>query len=271
MAALIFIPLLLAVIGIQDVAAFGTTTTRSLSIPTSRMHVRKFPLSRTQMIPNGIEQDERVIKEQLCWDPLEFLGPNDRHDDPTNGGDMSGSSWLPAVLPLLFLVGAIGIVGGGTSTAWASTLSETTAMFDPNNFQPVCPASDGIYNIMKTIASTLVGKENVVEYGPLIASVLLRIRLELCVLESFLYEAVVPFIQKKGTHYYHHILSMHISLTSTIWLTCSPHTFLIIFPTPNQSCCFLFRFVVGITLTRNCGNFFGWDNLCGRDKFHLVG
>ena len=36
------------------------------------------------------------------------------------------------------------------------------------------------------------------EYGPLIASVLLRIRLELCVLESFLYEAVIPFIREKG-------------------------------------------------------------------------
>ena len=193
----ILIPLLLAIGIIHGVAAFGTTTTRSLSIPTSRMHVRKFPLSRTKMVPNEVEQKEREIKEQLWWDPLEFQGTTDSQD-PTNGTD--GSSWLPSVLPLLFLVGAIGIVGGSTNNAWASTLTETTAMFDPTNFQPVCPASDGIYNIMKTIASTLVGKENVVEYGPLIASVLLRIRLELCVLESFLYEAVVPFIQKKGIY-----------------------------------------------------------------------
>jgi hypothetical protein len=46
----------------------------------------------------------------------------------------------------------------------------------------------------------------VVEYGPLIASVLLRIRLELCVLESFLYEAVLPFIQKKGLSW---VLPLH--------------------------------------------------------------
>lgn len=51
-----------------------------------------------------------------------------------------------------------------------------------------------------------IGQENVVEYGPLIASVLLRIRLELCVLESFLYEAVLPFIQKKGLSW---VLPLH--------------------------------------------------------------
>jgi hypothetical protein len=54
--------------------------------------------------------------------------------------------------------------------------------------------------------SIYTGQENVVEYGPLIASVLLRIRLELCVLESFLYEAVLPFIQKKGLSW---VLPLH--------------------------------------------------------------
>lgn len=71
-------------------------------------------------------------------------------------------------------------------------------VFDPSQFQPVCPSSDTFYQVLKYIANSLVGQENVVEYGPLIASVLLRIRLELCVLESFLYEAVIPFIQQKG-------------------------------------------------------------------------
>lgn len=51
---------------------------------------------------------------------------------------------------------------------------------------------------MKLGANSLVGPDNVVEYGPLIASVLLRVRLELCVLESFVYEAVVPFVKLKG-------------------------------------------------------------------------
>jgi len=71
-------------------------------------------------------------------------------------------------------------------------------VFDPSQFQPVCPSSDTFYQVLKYVANSLVGQENVVEYGPLIASVLLRIRLELCVLESFVYEAVIPFIQQKG-------------------------------------------------------------------------
>ena len=78
------------------------------------------------------------------------------------------------------------------------TMAIDNSVFDPSQFQPVCPSSDTFYQVLKYAANALVGQENVVEYGPLIASVLLRIRLELCVLESFLYEAVIPFIQQKG-------------------------------------------------------------------------
>jgi hypothetical protein len=83
---------------------------------------------------------------------------------------------------------------------------DTVNIFDPSKFQPVCPASDGVYQVLKLTANGLVGRENVDEYGPLIASVLLRIRLELCVLESFLYEAVIPFVSKKGLSW---ILPLH--------------------------------------------------------------
>ena len=85
-----------------------------------------------------------------------------------------------------------------TSLIPLATIATNKNIFDPSQFQPVCPASDGVYQVLKLTANSLVGQENVIEYGPLIASVLLRIRLELCVLESFLYEAVLPFIQKKG-------------------------------------------------------------------------
>ena len=44
----------------------------------------------------------------------------------------------------------------------------------------------------------MVGDENFSEYGPLIAGGLLRIRLELCVVESFFNEAVGPFIKENG-------------------------------------------------------------------------
>jgi hypothetical protein len=86
-----------------------------------------------------------------------------------------------------------------------------TEIFDPSKFQPVCPGSDTVYQLLKLSANGLVGSDNVVEYGPLIASVLLRVRLELCVLESFLYEAVVPFIQQKGISW---VLPLHETIES---------------------------------------------------------
>ena len=92
-------------------------------------------------------------------------------------------------------------------------LAELGEMFDPTQFQPVCPASDKIYQILKGTANTLVGSENVVEYGPLIASVLLRVRLELCVLESFLYEAVIPFVRQKGFSW---VLPLHETVETFI-------------------------------------------------------
>jgi hypothetical protein len=103
-----------------------------------------------------------------------------------------------------FLVAA---AGSSSSSAEAAAAAATAInLFDPSQFQPVCPGSDGVYQVLKVTANSLVGSENVVEYGPLIASVLLRVRLELCVLESFLYEAVVPFVQKKGLSW---VLPLH--------------------------------------------------------------
>lgn len=68
----------------------------------------------------------------------------------------------------------------------------------PQTFQPVCPASDGLYRFLQGTTESIVGKESFVEYGPLIAGGLLRVRLELCVVESFFNEAVGPFIQQNG-------------------------------------------------------------------------
>ena len=86
-------------------------------------------------------------------------------------------------------------------------------IFNPLNFQPVCPASDNFYQLLKSIINVIIGSENIVEYGPLIASVLLRVRLELCVFESFLYEAVIPFIKVKGITW---ILPLHETLETFI-------------------------------------------------------
>jgi len=77
---------------------------------------------------------------------------------------------------------------------------------DPSTFQPVCPASDGLYRFGQTLVVAVVGPENYKEYAPLIAGGLLRVRLELCVVESFAYEAVIPFVQEKGLSW---ILPLH--------------------------------------------------------------
>ncbi len=72
------------------------------------------------------------------------------------------------------------------------------AAFDPAKFTPVCTASDAIYRGAQQSIAVIVGPKVFEEYAPLIAGGLLRVRLELCVVESFFGEAVLPFVQKNG-------------------------------------------------------------------------
>jgi hypothetical protein len=83
---------------------------------------------------------------------------------------------------------------------------ELSATFDPNTFVPVCGASDSFYRFLQSTTQAVVGRENFIEYGPLIASGLLRVRLELCVVESFFNEAVGPFIKQNGLSW---VLPLH--------------------------------------------------------------
>ena len=64
------------------------------------------------------------------------------------------------------------------------------AAFDPATFAPVCVASDALYRTAQGSVNLLVGPDVYKEYAPLIAGGLLRVRLELCVVESFFGEAV---------------------------------------------------------------------------------
>lgn len=82
----------------------------------------------------------------------------------------------------------------------------------PETFRPVCPASDGLYGFGKAAADGLLGSEGA-EYRPLAIEALLRVRLEVCVLESFVYEAVVPFVQRKGLGW---ILPLHETIDTVI-------------------------------------------------------
>ena len=90
------------------------------------------------------------------------------------------------------------------------SLSELeTAALDPRNFQPVCPASDAFYRFGQTLIVGVVGPDSYKEYAPLIAGGLLRVRLELCVVESFFYEAIAPFIKENGLSW---VLPLHESV-----------------------------------------------------------
>lgn len=97
----------------------------------------------------------------------------------------------------------------GASSALAPVMKSTglsSGAFNPDNFKPVCPTSDTFYRFLQGTTQTLVGEDQFYEYGPLIAGGLLRIRLELCVVESFFNEAVGPFIQQNGLKW---VLPLH--------------------------------------------------------------
>eukprot|EP00613_Pedinella_sp_CCMP2098_P077862 CAMPEP_0171939774 /NCGR_PEP_ID=MMETSP0993-20121228/36595_1 /TAXON_ID=483369 /ORGANISM="non described non described, Strain CCMP2098" /LENGTH=430 /DNA_ID=CAMNT_0012581687 /DNA_START=16 /DNA_END=1308 /DNA_ORIENTATION=- len=94
------------------------------------------------------------------------------------------------------------------SFALTTAAAGTTAAqsYDPRTFVPVCGVSDVVYRYLQGSALALVGRENYEAYAPLIAGGILRIRLELCVLESFLNEAILPFVREKGLSW---VLPLH--------------------------------------------------------------
>jgi len=120
----------------------------------------------------------------------------------------------PSPPPLATLLVPLATVISLPSTAIAATpLPLSSGAFDPNNFRPVCSASDGFYRVLQSSAQGVIGPDNYVEYGPLIAGGLLRIRLELCVVESFFNEAVVPFIKQNGVSW---VLPLHESVETFV-------------------------------------------------------
>jgi hypothetical protein len=166
------------------------------------------------------------------------------------------------------------MVGATVSTAlalWSNTVNAvavaadgyiSTGSMDPTNFNPVCPASDGFYRFLQGTTQAVVGDDAFVEYGPLIAGGLLRIRLELCVVESFFKEAVGPFIQRNGVSW---ILPLHESvetfIAGTIFALAT--TFILIGSTKILSVIFTYGdFLVG-TPARILGGF-AFDRASGK-------
>ena len=113
---------------------------------------------------------------------------------------------------------AIAFAHGAEPAAAIDAPTAAADVFNPNTFRPVCPASDTFYRGTQQSAFYLVGGQSYEQYAPLIAGGLLRVRLELCVLESFLYEAILPFIKENGVSW---VLPLHETvetfLTGTIF------------------------------------------------------
>lgn len=107
------------------------------------------------------------------------------------------------------LLPAAGAILGGLGLASSASAQ---VELSPETFRPVCPASDGLYGVGKAAADALLGQDGA-EYRPLAIEALLRVRLEICVLESFVYEAIVPFVQRKGLGW---ILPLHETIDTVI-------------------------------------------------------
>lgn len=148
-------------------------------------------------------------------------------------------------------------------------LLRSSGTFDPNNFVPVCGASDNFYRVLQGTAEAVVGAENFKEYGPLIASGLLRVRLELCVVESFFNEAVGPFIRENGLSW---VLPLHETvetfLAGTVFAIAT--TFILVGSTKILTVIFTYAdFFVGKPM-RVLGGFF-FDRARGRPVTFDIG
>ncbi|KAL3913216.1 MAG: hypothetical protein SGILL_006577 [Bacillariaceae sp.] len=130
-----------------------------------------------------------------------LTGNNPQQQQPQDTENALGTVALATLSTAMTLT----VISEGANAA-ITMPKELSASFDPNNFVPVCAASDNFYRFLQGTAQAVVGKENFVEYGPLIASGLLRVRLELCVVESFFNEAVGPFIKQNGLSW---VLPLH--------------------------------------------------------------
>jgi hypothetical protein len=123
-------------------------------------------------ISNNIEYQHRNENDNLN---SSFLSSNTLFEDE----DLTfESGFLAQVMPFIFTASLSILFFGGMITffrpmvinAADSIVTFSQPIFDPSAFQPVCPASDSFYQLMKSLIATIIGQENIVEYGPLVAS-----------------------------------------------------------------------------------------------------
>ena len=135
--------------------------------------------------------DPLQLSRRRPTSPLSPLSSSSTSSRPMLQGGLAAAAAAAAPLPALAKIDFDELQG---------------AALNPSNFNPVCPASDGFYRFGQTLVVGVVGPESYKEYAPLIAGGLLRVRLELCVVESFFYEAVLPFIKENGLSW---VLPLH--------------------------------------------------------------
>jgi len=137
------------------------------------------------------EEEDTFSFSSSSFDPLEIFTES---DDDEKKKKTNVSSLVVATTTSAALTGYQLTATGDGFQAMAGDKS-----IDPfANFSPVCPASDGVFRVGQRVALSLAGDSNIENYRPLINDVLIRVRTELCVLESFVRETAIPFVQTKG-------------------------------------------------------------------------
>ena len=100
----------------------------------------------------------------------------------------------------LWAAGSAEGMGSAAASAAPNAAGDTAAKASDlfAGFAPVCPLSDGAFRVGQRAAVRVAGESNIEDYRPLINDVLIRVRTELCVLESFARETAIPFVREKG-------------------------------------------------------------------------
>ncbi|KAG7353601.1 hypothetical protein IV203_002956 [Nitzschia inconspicua] len=185
---------LTVVLVIVTQCAFGFAPSTSKRVTTPRLSQRESPFLLGMASKRTITKtDESQTETTTITNDGQFSARNDE-----NAISILAMATTSTALTLSVIA--------ESANAAITMPKELSATFDPNTFVPVCGASDTFYRFLQSTAQTVVGRENFIEYGPLIASGLLRVRLELCVVESFFNEAVGPFIRQNGLSW---VLPLH--------------------------------------------------------------
>lgn len=178
-------------------AAFAPLTSALMSSRVSAFHTSKYDLSNPRSVQASKLFSKLATKLDVdCQQPeIDYFDP---FDCGNNWGELSANQQIASkkAVNSALILAPLSIIIPTAANAANDGLS--TGLYNPDSFKPVCSASDSFYRILQGSTRAVVGDENFSEYGPLIAGGLLRIRLELCVVESFFNEAVGPFIKENG-------------------------------------------------------------------------